>query len=95
MTSFLFKSGSNNQIIAIITVASMCDLLDAPMDGTRSPTDEKFPVADTLTFVCNSGFSLSGPGVLTCQPAGTWDIAAPTCGKSHNLIRKTLWMYLN
>ena len=82
-------------ILALITVA--CDLLAAPSDGTRSSDNPDFPVADTLAFECNSGFTLIGSGTLTCKPDGNWNDTVPICGKSQCMKRKTLllWFKLN
>ena len=83
LISFLFKIGSNKNTFALITVANMCDTLAAPADGSRSSEDLKFAVAGTLTFTCNPGFTLTGSATVTCQNDGTFDAAAPTCGKSY------------
>ena len=67
----------------------MCNTLDAPADGKLSSEDLKFPVAGTLTFTCNSGFTLAGSTTVTCQPDGTFDAVAPNCGKSYSHIFST------
>ena len=62
----------------------MCDLLDAPANGTRSSDTPEFPVDGTLTFDCDSQFTLTGSATLICLPNGTWNGEPPTCGKSYN-----------
>ena len=79
---FYLKSEETN-VFALITDANMCDTLAAPAGGTRSSEDLKFAVAGTLTFTCNLGFTLVGSATVTCQNDGTFDAAAPTCGKSY------------
>ena len=80
--NYRFNSVNNKHTCALITDANMCATLAAPADGTRSSDDLMFPVAGTLDFACNSGFSLTGSATVTCQADGTFDNAAPTCGMS-------------
>ena len=75
--------GNNKNTFDLITVANMCSNLAAPTDGTRSSEDAMFPVGATLTFTCNSGFTVTGSNPLNCQPDGSFDNVAPTCGKSY------------
>ncbi|XP_070546013.1 zona pellucida sperm-binding protein 3 receptor-like [Ptychodera flava] len=48
----------------------------APVNGTKTGTD--YTHGATVSYTCDEGYILSGPGILTCSD-GSWDNTAPTC----------------
>lgn len=46
--------------------------------GSYAPADGG-PVGTTVTATCDVGYTLSGPATRTCEAAGAWSGAAPTC----------------
>src|SRR5262249_28751942 len=51
--------------------------LTAPTNGTVTPTSGT--TGTVATYACNTGFTLSGSAMRTCQTDGTWGGSAPTC----------------
>ncbi|XP_078664134.1 E-selectin-like [Branchiostoma floridae x Branchiostoma belcheri] len=56
--------------------ASMCSMLSAPANGGMTGTNCP---GETVTFTCNTGYSLSGASSLLCQTSLTWSGSTPTC----------------
>ncbi|NP_001348402.1 P-selectin [Oryctolagus cuniculus] len=61
--------------------AITCTPLLSPQNGTMTCVQ---PHGDssyksTCQFICDKGFSLSGPERLDCTPSGTWTGSVPTC----------------
>lgn len=54
-----------------------CGQLESPPNGTVSAT--AVTVAAIATYVCASGYTLTGPATRTCQADGTWDGTQPAC----------------
>ena len=54
-----------------------CGTLTAPTNGTISFTTTTF--GSTATYSCNTGYTLSGGSIRTCQSDGTWSGSVPTC----------------
>lgn len=53
-----------------------CLTPSTPSDGSVTADGE------TVTFTCNTGFTMSGDSTGTCNTDGTgWSIATPQCGK--------------
>ncbi|XP_070546016.1 complement decay-accelerating factor-like [Ptychodera flava] len=50
----------------------------APENGQK--TGETYTHGSIVTYTCNDGYTLSGPGGLTCT-AGDWDNDVPTCNE--------------
>ncbi|KAI8500842.1 hypothetical protein Bbelb_216600 [Branchiostoma belcheri] len=58
--------------------AVQCTALTAPANGAVSPTGAvSYP--NSVTFTCNSGYTLSGATGSTCQADGTWSNPVHTC----------------
>ena len=49
----------------------------APPNGVRS--EGTFALDSTVTFTCNSGYTLIGAQSLTCRSNAQWSGARPTC----------------
>ncbi|XP_078581989.1 P-selectin-like [Branchiostoma floridae x Branchiostoma japonicum] len=61
--------------------AVQCASLSEPSYGTKtsqSGSNGYFP-GDSVNFGCQSGYSLNGDSVRTCQSDGTWSGTQPTC----------------
>ncbi|XP_038057766.1 uncharacterized protein LOC119729249 isoform X2 [Patiria miniata] len=57
-----------------------CLPIDAPPNSTLSPANETFfETGRTLNISCQDGFFPTGPGSLTCLPAGQWNLPPPSC----------------
>ncbi|XP_078687146.1 uncharacterized protein LOC144919463 isoform X14 [Branchiostoma floridae x Branchiostoma belcheri] len=55
-----------------------CPARAAPANGAVSPTGAvSYP--NSVTFTCNSGYTLNGQATPTCQADGTWSHPVPTC----------------
>jgi len=52
----------------------LCPPLMDPDNGKVDCSD-----GGTCTFTCDTGFTLSGSAVRTCQEDGTWSGTQPTC----------------
>ncbi|XP_078687075.1 uncharacterized protein LOC144919463 isoform X5 [Branchiostoma floridae x Branchiostoma belcheri] len=58
--------------------AVQCPARTAPANGAVSPTGAvSYP--NSVTFTCNSGYTLNGVATPTCQAAGTWSNPVPSC----------------
>ncbi|KAL5012578.1 hypothetical protein ScPMuIL_011129 [Solemya velum] len=57
--------------------AKTCRFLTSPDDGQLSSYDFSFP--NTISVLCNVGYSLKGYPDLTCQANGEWDGTMPSC----------------
>ncbi|XP_055513993.1 collagen alpha-1(X) chain-like [Leucoraja erinacea] len=42
---------------------------------------EAHQAGNTVTYTCNTGFSMTGSATLHCQPSGRWDCDPPICKK--------------
>lgn len=49
--------------------------------GTVSPQRVYYKVWETVTFTCNSGYTLRGPRSSTCGAGSRWDPPLPECKK--------------
>ncbi|KAI8485001.1 hypothetical protein Bbelb_372470 [Branchiostoma belcheri] len=55
-----------------------CPARAAPANGAVNPTGAvSYP--NSITFTCNSGYTLNGAATPTCQADGTWSSPVPTC----------------
>ena len=59
-----------------------CGPLIAPTNGTVILTNTTF--GSTVTYSCDTGYTLNGGSTRTCQSGRTWSGAAPTCGGKRN-----------
>ena len=53
-----------------------------PLNGQVEPmglSNGQYLVDTTVTFTCDSGYSLQGSASSTCQVSGIWDPLPPTC----------------
>ena len=64
-----------------------CGTLTDPQNGEVTLTATTF--MSTATYGCNSGYTLSGNGTLTCEASGTWSDTAPTCVRKYNMVQVT------
>ncbi|XP_075856485.1 P-selectin isoform X4 [Microcebus murinus] len=62
-------------------VAISCPPLLSPQNGTVTCIQPlgAFSYKSTCQFICDEGFSLSGPERLDCTPSGHWTGSPPTC----------------
>ncbi|CAH1252783.1 CSMD3 [Branchiostoma lanceolatum] len=56
-----------------------CSVLAAPANGARAPPTGATSYQDTVTFSCDTGYTLTGASSRTCQADGTWSATSPTC----------------
>ncbi|XP_070546001.1 uncharacterized protein [Ptychodera flava] len=63
----------------------------APTNGQKSGTD--YTHGSTVTYTCDSGFTLSGEGTLTCDD-GKWNHAVPTCTDDSSAGMLTVNMFM-
>ncbi|XP_069489360.1 C4b-binding protein alpha chain-like isoform X3 [Ambystoma mexicanum] len=67
-------SGPTPTCSKVVTCGNPPDLVDGTHTG-RSPYQQR----DSVTYRCNSGYTLSGPPSINCQIDGTWSGPTPTC----------------
>ena len=55
--------------------------------GSGESTENR-PIGTVTTYSCDTGYTLNGDRIRTCQSDGTWSGSAPTC-KSESLLQVT------
>ena len=60
-----------------------CGTLAAPQNGKVNLTATTF--MSTANYSCNSGYTLSGNEIRTCEANGTWSDTAPTCDRKYSV----------
>ena len=45
----------------------------------NQPGEDQTLAGATVTYTCNTGYTLSGNSMRTCQASGAWSGTAPTC----------------
>ena len=65
--------------------AGGCGDPGAVSDGVI-PTVSGTAVGDTVTYTCQSGYTLSGNSTRTCQPNGSWSDNAPKCISKYCIV---------
>lgn len=55
----------------------VCSGATAPLNGTVSSSSTTYP--NSITYTCNSGYTLTGSSTQDCTAAGTFSGSAPTC----------------
>ena len=61
-----------------VCVTIVCEPLLPPADGTIITSSD----SKTVTYSCNSGYTLNGDAVRVCRMDGTaWNGTDPTCGE--------------
>ena len=67
-------------IAASVTCSSPVAPTNGRLHSTVPPTNgQLYQEGSTVRFACNSGYSLSGSEIITCQGSGTWSSRFPTC----------------
>ena len=59
-----------------------CSILNSPMNGTISCSLGDNGILfyeDTCSFICNTGYELTGSDTRTCQSDGSWSGTDTTC----------------
>lgn len=64
-----------------------CQSLDNILNGELSYSHQPQEYGDTATYVCNTGYVLSGGSLRTCQSDGSWSGSAPLCVKASTSVR--------
>ncbi|GFQ98557.1 CUB and sushi domain-containing protein 3 [Trichonephila clavata] len=59
--------------------AEGCPSLNPPQHGSNSGACTRSSVGQSCTFVCDSGYTLSGQSTLYCQAGNTWSSSPPVC----------------
>ncbi len=54
-----------------------CPALTTPDHGAVSATEAS--AGESVTYSCDSGYTVNGPDTLTCQDTGNWSDTPPTC----------------
>ena len=67
-------------------VVGYCDAPVAPANGGINSTGSI--EGDTVTYICNRGYYLSGDPIRTCQSDGEWSGAQPECIRMLNTALK-------
>lgn len=62
---------------ATCTTPILCGGAVAPVNGTVSATTAPFRAS--VTYACNTGYTLEGASTATCQADGTFSAPTPTC----------------
>ena len=51
-------------------------------------------VGATATFTCNTGYTLNGSSMRTCQTGGAWSGSDPTCDGKYNVLQINEWPFI-
>jgi len=68
----------------VFKLAVVCPSLTDPNNGvmTCSLGDDGVPsYEDTCSFICNTGYKLTGSGTRTCQSDGSWSGSDDVCSR--------------
>ena len=76
----------NNENVAIVVsfLLVSCPSLSDPSNGVISCSlgdDGVASYEDTCSYICNTGYELTGSNSRNCQSDGTWSGSDPTCGR--------------
>ena len=74
--------------IALFCPGKRCEDPGTPINGNRELGGVLF--GDRVTFSCNNGYTLSGPGTATCQADQQWSTDRPNCNREWFCIILTL-----
>ena len=72
-------------VMALKFIDIQCNNLSAPADGNASCSSGRVGVGykgDTCSFICNSGYELTGSDTRTCQSNGSWNGTDNDCRRS-------------
>ncbi|XP_055976776.1 sushi domain-containing protein 2 [Sorex fumeus] len=72
----------HQQLVQSLKPVVSCGWLAPPANGYKSGIN--YLEGSTINFHCDSGYSLVGPSVSTCQPDGSWSQPLPTCEQAHS-----------
>ena len=68
--------------VVVTSTVVDCGSLDNPGNGVVSFTATTYN--SVATYSCNTGYTLTGDDMRTCQSSGVWSGSEPTCtGKQH------------
>ncbi|XP_070569278.1 P-selectin-like [Ptychodera flava] len=69
-----------NRLVLFDYTDNTCDEVFAPLNG-QITSSNPFPAqaCETVSFSCNSGFTIDGPETITCSAGGYWEQLPPLC----------------
>ena len=67
-------------MLHVIVCSGYCDEPLAPANGVINSTGNM--EGDTVTYICNEGYNLSGDANRTCQSNGSWSGIPPKCDRT-------------
>ena len=72
------------RFVTCFFTAVQCPSLPSITNGVVLTTDTTFHFGDDVGFLCNLGFQMNGPRVVTCLANGTWsvDVTALMCSRA-------------
>lgn len=82
----------------MIFVCDVCSVMSCEDPGLvansrRLVSGSRFAVGSSVEYICNKGYSLSGPGVLTCYSRNTadpkWSERLPKCVRKYIRVNVT------
>ena len=73
----ILPSSRNLHGVFLILAVVDCGNLSDPANGQVNTSGTTF--GQTVTYSCNTGYSLAGNSTRTCQATGNWSGSAPTC----------------
>ena len=74
-----------------------CGLLPNITNGMLSynPQGQDQTLVDaTVTYTCDTGYTLNGNSMRTCQTGGAWSGSDPTCDGKYNVLRINEWPFI-
>lgn len=78
----------------VVTCAKV-EIINGNMYPNKNIIDNiKYPYGTTISFTCNSGYTLSENRAITCLSSGMWDGSTPVCNQSKEL-NATLFLRFN
>ena len=69
----------------IYTFVVTCSSISYPTNGWNACRSGSYYYATTCSFICNTGYDLTGSNTRTCLISGSWSSDSPTCSKGEQV----------
>ena len=77
--------GTVNVVLLFIYVNLFTECPSLSVPPFASANDTAVTPGTVVKLSCSVGYTLFGPGVLTCQKSGSWNNELPTCYKGETI----------
>ena len=79
------------------TIVVDCDLLSNITNGMLSYNpqgQDQTLLGATVTYTCNTGYTLNGNNMRTCLTGGAWSGSDPTCDGKYRVFQINEWPFI-